>query len=213
MIPLGVLGSARVASPDLTVFAHWPMNEGSGPVATDSVSGVTAMLPPSSRSRWVEGLDGTAVQVDQNSVLVSAATSWPTHTCSQVVVEFRMRLDAGGSDAMVLMHSVGNTDVLGFWVTPSAVKVWCYMGGGSPVGNTQIPLTTALGSWHQWRITATPATGLELRRDDVLIVHHAASREYIGRSASASGIAYIAGSIWGKPGLTVDDWKLLGRKK
>ena len=205
MIPLGVLASSRIAPLGDAVFAHWSMSEGSGPVATDSVAGVTATLPAS--SRWVAGVDGAAVQVDPGNVLKSATISWPTHTWDQLVVEWRMRLDSGSGDAMVMEQGVLN-DALGFWASAAAVRVWCYLGG-PVVGNTSTTLATALGSWHQWRIAIAPATGMTLWRDGALIVHHAASGGYIGRSPSAITAAYIAGSPWGGPGQTVDDWKLI----
>lgn len=209
MMPLGVLASARVApsTPTRLLAAHWAMGEAAGAIATDSVNGVVATLPGS--SRWVAGIDGTAVQVDPGNIL-SAVASWPTHTWNRLTVEWSMRLDSGSGDAMVLDHGTsGAEDVLGFWVSNTTAKVWCYMGG-SIVGNVPTALATTLGTWHVWRINVTPTSGLELWRDGALIVSHPATGAYIGRSSKPIASAYIAGSPWGSPGQTVDDWKLLG---
>lgn len=211
MIPLGVLASARVApsTPTRLLAAHWAMGEAAGTIATDSVNGVVATLPGS--SRWVAGIDGTAVKVENNTFLRAVtAALWPTHTWNRLTVEWRMRLDSGSDDAMVLGYeSTGFQDVLGFWVSATETKVWCFVGG-SLVGNVRTALTTTLGAWHVWRIDVTPTSVLELWRDDALIVSYPATGAYIGRTYRSIDTAYIVGSPWTSPGQTVDDWKLLG---
>ena len=206
----GILASARVApsTPTRLLAAHWAMGEGMGTVATDSVNGVVATLPAA--SRWVAGIDGTAVQVSPGSSsasLIATTVGWPTHTWNRLTVEWRMRLDSGSGDAMVLGY--GTQDVLGLWVSATEAKVWCFVGG-SLVGNVPTALTTTLGTWHDWRIDITPTSVLELWRDDALIVSYPATGAYIGRTYRSSDRAYIAGSPWSTPGQTVDDWKLLG---
>lgn len=210
MIPLGTLASARVApsTPTRLLAAHWAMDEGAGTVATDSVNGVVATLPAS--SRWVAGIDGTAVQVDPGNVLQgTAAVPWPTHTWGRLTVEWRMRLDGEWGDVMVLTETDMWRDILGCTVEETSVKVWCYVGG-SKVGDVPTALTTTLGTWHVWRIDVTRTSGLELWRDGVMVVSHPASGAYIGRASNPAGRAYIAGAPWWGLGQTVDDWKLLG---
>ena len=211
MIPLGVLASARVApsTPTRLLAAHWAMSEGVGTVATDSVNGVVATLQAS--SRWVAGIDGTAVLVvpgSSSSSLIATTVGWPTHTWNRLTVEWRMRLDSGEGDVMVLAHTLDD-DVLGLQVSTSAAKVWCYMGG-QLAGNVATALPTTLGTWHDWRIDITLTSGLELWRDGVLIVSYPSTGAYIGRFNEPIKRSYIAGSPWISPGQTVDDWKLLG---